>query len=192
MPDARRIAKPDSLSADQPEALVGIPHKTQNGPGFVDVPTGEVAARRGAAVLQASAIGSCVVVAAFDRASRVGGMAHAMLPGSAPRGQSVCKTKYAEDAVTELVRMMAGLGADATRTETCLVGGGDIVGDGAGLGDGIARSVTEALRREGMAPVAAEVGGTQRRSCSLDVASGRVTYTVGDSGHQTLWKVGGE
>jgi chemotaxis receptor (MCP) glutamine deamidase CheD len=100
--------------------------------------------------------------------------------------------KYAEDAVTELARMMAELGADATRTEVCLVGGGDIIGDGAGLGDGIARSITEALRREGIAPVATEVGGARRRSCSLDAASGRVTYTVGDCQQRALWEERGE
>jgi hypothetical protein len=33
-----------------------------------------------------------------------------------------------------------------------------------------------------------EVGGTQRRSCVLHVARGRVTYTVGDSEQRTLWE----
>ena len=154
---------------------------------IVDVHTGDVAARRGDGVLQASAIGSCVVVAAFDRAAGVGGMAHVMLPGAAPHGRSVCRMKYAEDAVTELARMMAELGADATRTEVCLVGGGDIIGDGAGLGREIAGSVREAVRKRGMSVVAAEVGGTARRSARLDVSTGRVTCTVGDSTEWTLW-----
>ena len=33
-----------------------------------------------------------------------------------------------------------------------------------------------------------EVGGTQRRSGALDVARGRVSYTIGDSEQRVLWE----
>jgi hypothetical protein len=68
---------------------------------------------------------------------------------------------------------------------------GNVLGPGHdGPGPEIVRSVAEILGRMHIVPVATEVGGDQRRSCSLDVASGRVTYTVGDSRSMTLWESG--
>ena len=55
-------------------------------------------------------------------------------------------------------------------------------------GPDIVRSLTEILGGKGITPAAMEVGGTQRRSCALHAARGRVTYTVGDSELRTLWE----
>ena len=50
------------------------------------------------------------------------------------------------------------------------------------------RSVFETLAAHGVAPVAEDVGGTQRRSCVLNVSRGRVTYSLGDSESRMLWE----
>ena len=49
-----------------------------------DVQIGQVKAGTGGVILKSSAIGSCVVVVAYDTARKVGAMAHIMLPGRAP------------------------------------------------------------------------------------------------------------
>jgi len=157
----------------------------------IDVHTGDVKVCKGEKILQASAIGSCVAVAAFDSAARVGGMAHVMLPGASPDGQPSRRTRYAEDAVGEMVRTMAELGADVSLIAACLVGGGDILGKGDGPGQEIVDSVVEALRKRRVKVVAEELGGTERRSATLDVARGRVSYTIGDSERRALWGVEG-
>jgi chemotaxis receptor (MCP) glutamine deamidase CheD len=59
-------------------------------------------ARRGSGLLRAKVIGSCVIVAAYDPAAAVGGMAHVMPPGSSPNGASHSKTHYAENAAFAL------------------------------------------------------------------------------------------
>ncbi len=153
------------------------------------VNSGEVKACRGEGILQASAIGSCVVVAAYDPDSAVGGMAHVMLPGESGGQDSSVKTKYAKDALEEMMRVMSDLGTMEARVHVCLIGGGNVLGDGDDSpGPDIVRSLIEILGRRGITPVAMEVGGTQRRSCALHVARGRVTYTVGDSEQRTLWE----
>ena len=157
----------------------------------IDVHTGDVKVCKGEEILQVSAIGSCVVVAAVDSAAGVGGMAHVMLPGACPDGQPSRRLRYANDAIEEMARMMKELGADATRIEACLVGGGDVLGKADTLGEEVAGSVAGALARTGIRLVAMELGGTQRRSCTLDVRHGRVTYTVGDSAKRTLWEAAG-
>jgi len=151
------------------------------------VNSGEAKACRGEGILQASAIGSCVAVAAYDPDSAVGGMAHVMLPGESPGPDPSVKTKYAKDAVEEMMQMMSNLGAMEARIHVCLIGGGNVLGDGHDSpGPDIVRSLIEILGKKGITPIAMEVGGMQRRSCALHVARGRVTYTVGDSEQRTL------
>jgi len=150
---------------------------------------GEVEACRENGVLRASAIGSCVVVTGYDVDFCVGGMAHVMLPGASRAPNPSDRTKYAEDAIQEMMRKMEALGAKAARLSVCLVGGGNVLSDGHdSLGPEIVQSLIAILGEKGIAPVAMEVGGTQRRSCSLDVSCGRVTYTIGDSVERMLWE----
>ena len=87
---------------------------------------------------------------------------------------------------------MEDLEADLARVQICLVGGGNVLGDGHDSpGPAIVRSLTETLDGVGLAPVAEDIGGTRRRSCTLDVAHGCVYYTVGDSTQTLLWKAEG-
>jgi len=158
----------------------------------VFVNSGEVEVCQGDGVLRAGAIGSCVVVTGYDPDSRVGGMAHVMLPGVSRDPNPSVRTKYAENALQEMARKMSDLGASEAGLHVCLIGGGNLLGDGHdSLGQEIAWSVAEVLRRMRIEPVAMELGGTQRRNCTLDIASGRVTFTVGDSTERTLWEARG-
>lgn len=154
---------------------------------FVD--SGEIAICHGTGVLIANAIGSCVVVTAYDPCLCVGGMAHVMLPWASTDWNLAGKTKYAEDAMRELFRKMAVYTANVNSLEICLVGGGNLLGDGHDdIGADISQSIIEILNEMNIKPVAMELGGVQRRSCTLCVASGRVTFTVGDSASLTLTK----
>ena len=155
----------------------------------ISVDSGEVAVTKEAVVLRASAIGSCVVVAAYDANAGVGGMAHVMLPGTSPNGGGTNRTRYAGDAFDEMMRDMTALGAATNGMSVCLVGGGNVLGDGYDSpGPQNVQSLIEILGKKGIVPAAREVGGTLRRSCSLDVSCGRVTYTIGDSAERVLWQ----
>lgn len=65
---------------------------------IVNVGTGEVKVGRKGAILKSSAIGSCVVIAAFDSEKNLGVMAHVMLPGRAPKSDYGESARYAADA----------------------------------------------------------------------------------------------
>ncbi len=153
------------------------------------VGSGEVRACRGEGILRASAIGSCVAVAAYDSGSGVGGMAHVMLPGSAPPGWAAFRrTKYAEHAVEEMMGAMSALGAREGAVWACLVGGANVLGAGhESPGPETTESLRGILGRLGIPVAAEDVGGGERRSCALDVAGGLVMYTVGDSEQRLLW-----
>ena len=157
----------------------------------LNVGTGEVAACRTTGILRAAAIGSCAVAAAYDARAGVGGMAHVMLPGVCPDGASSRRTRYAEDAVSEMLRRMRALGAEPSRVRVCLVGGANVLGPGhESPGPEVVQALREALESEQLVPAAQETGGILRRSCTLDVERGRVVYTKGDSPELLLWEAG--
>ncbi|OQX15797.1 MAG: hypothetical protein BWK76_12565 [Desulfobulbaceae bacterium A2] len=156
------------------------------------VDSGEVKVCGAEGILRAHAIGSCVVVAGYDASSALGGMAHVMLPGAYHGWFPTLKTKYATDALGELCYLMERQGTSAARFSLCLVGGGNVLGDGhQSPGPDIVRSLEGLLARQGIRPVALEVGGRQRKSCTLHVARGCVMYTVGDSEQRLLWQAAG-
>ncbi len=78
-------------------------------------------------ILRAIAIGSCVVVAAYDSRTKTAAMAHVMLPGKAPESKSFEKTKYAFNAIDEMLHEMSLKGSIREDIEICLVGGGNVL-----------------------------------------------------------------
>jgi len=156
---------------------------------IVDVQIGEVKASKEEVVLTSKAIGSCVAVVAYDATKGVGGIAHIMLPGAAPVNRdSIEKTKYAADAIETLLARMAQLGSNNGDIRVALVGGGNVLDR---ADDTICRdnldSTLEFLLRNNLAVTAKAVGGTSRRSVSLDVKEGVVFYTEGNGVERRLW-----
>ncbi len=147
---------------------------------FIDVATGEVAVSSQAVILRVMAIGSCIVVAAYDRCKKIGGLAHIMLPGRSVKRDSADRTKYTEDAVDILLDDMKAAGATIEDLEINLLGGADIIGEGS-ISKEIVDSVLSYLKKIGIEPKDKRIGGRKRRSVSLHIDSGRIFYTEGDS-----------
>jgi len=155
----------------------------------IDVQIGQVEASRGKVILESKAIGSCIAIAAYDAARKIGAMAHVMLPGSAPSKRAGEKTKYAADAIDSIVNRMARLGSKTDDIEVALVGGANILGreDDTICQDNI-ESTVGLLAKKGLEIIARAVGGTSRRSVSLDVERGIVSYSEGNGGEVQLWR----
>ncbi len=69
-------------------------------------------------------LGSCVGIALVDPVTKIGGLAHIMLPDSKAirnAGQNVAK--FADTGIEELVKQMVKLGADKTRMVAKIAGG---------------------------------------------------------------------
>jgi chemotaxis protein CheD len=155
----------------------------------IAVSTGEITTTKKDTILKSSAIGSCVVIAAYDTKERVGALAHVMVPGKAPEGKKHQKEIYAADAVEEMISRMILRGAKKENIEICIAGGANVLkrkDDTTGL-DNIT-SVIEILKKEKIKIKVKSVGGTERRSISLDLESGSIYYSVGDGIEKLLWK----
>lgn len=151
--------------------------------------TGEVKAGNKSAILSSSAIGSCIVIAAYDAKEKVGALAHILLPGRAPENKDLQKTKYAANAIEELIRRMNMLGTKNNTIAVCLVGGANVLerkDDATGLNN--FTSVIDILKKERIKIKAKSVGGTERRSIALDVENGSIYYSVGNGIEKLLWQ----
>jgi len=149
---------------------------------IIDVLTGMVAIGNEKTILNVSAIGSCVVVSAYSRDKKIGGLAHIMLPGEALNNNSFEKSKYANNALEEMFNKMSSLGVDIKDIEICLIGGANVLMDSDDIiGKGNINSINEFLRKRQLKVQAQAIGGTERRSVSFDVGKGIIAYTEGDS-----------
>jgi chemotaxis protein CheD len=157
---------------------------------IVDINTGEVKVGSGNIILRSVAIGSCVVIAAYDSSEKAGALAHIMLPGSAPE-KSQEKTKYAANGINEMLRLMTCAGIKKDNIEVCLVGGGNVLKK---KDDNICRenikSTARLLRKEGIPIKATVLGGAKRKGVSLNIESGSIFYTEGDDNEKLLWRSG--
>lgn len=157
----------------------------------MDVATGELRAARGG-VLRASALGSCIAVVLYDPSTGIGGLAHVMLPGAAPPGRRSGRTRYAEQGIEELVAAVAALGARREPLVACIAGGANVLERASDtVWEANIASVTRTLERLGLALEAGDVGGTERRSVTIDLNTGRVMCAVGDGAPALLGELGG-
>jgi len=157
---------------------------------IVDVQIGQVKAGQGEKLLRSNAIGSCIAIAAYDAAKKNGALAHIMLPGAAPENKKAEeKTKYAANAINEIISQMATLGSKADDIEVALVGGANVLNkkDDTICSDNI-ESVLEILTQKNLKIKAKAVGGNKRRSIFLDIEKGIINYTEGDGTQIILWK----
>jgi len=156
---------------------------------IIDVPTGKIEVGNEKMILKTSAIGSCVVISVSSVKKKVGALAHIMLPGKAPDSNSFEKTKYAADAIDEILKKIVSFGVDIKDIEVCLVGGANILkrtDDATGKNN--IDSTIEILRERKIMIKAQAVGGTARRSVSFDIEKGCIFYTEGDEDKGLLWQ----
>lgn len=156
---------------------------------IVDVQIGQVKAGKGKVILQSKAIGSCVAIVAYDAIKNVGALAHVMLPGRAPAKKKVEKTKYTANAIDAIISKMSKLDSKKDDIEVVLVGGGNILNreDDTICKDNI-ESALKLLSEKQLKVRAQAVGGTARRSVSLDVERGIVYCSEGNSSERELWR----
>jgi chemotaxis protein CheD len=146
---------------------------------------GDVIVERGSAHrIGCYGVGSCVIVCAWDPATRVGGVAHVVVPGASTRAGG--NTRHAEDAVEALVAGLRAAGAAPSRMVVKIAGGARMFGAGSGSLDAIGErniaSVGEALAARGLAVAARDVGGRCGRTVTFDPGTGELAVsTVGQT-----------
>lgn len=86
--------------------------------GMADLKTGKAPD-----VLTTLGLGSCIGIALWDPTTRIGGLAHVMLPDSTKIRNNTNIAKFADTGITELVRQMEALGVSKRRLVAKIAGG---------------------------------------------------------------------
>ena len=146
----------------------------------VRVKVADYAVRRGPHVLSTIGLGSCVAIALYDRATKVGGLAHILLPSRAMSHETSNPAKFPETIVPLMIEEMRGLGAgDPTRMSAKIVGGASmfgqlITGTGVNVGERNVSATREALAASRIQLIAEDTGLDYGRSVYFHLADGRV------------------
>ncbi len=153
------------------------------------VNTGEVFTGGIETILNSGAIGSCVVITAFDPVKNVGAMAHVMLPGVCPLKNHLNPCRYAANAIEEMLSKLKKVGVKKENVDVCIVGGANVLKrENDTIGKDNLDSVEKLLLEKQIEIIAKEIGGFERRTVFFDVVKGCIFYTVGDSKQKILWQ----
>jgi chemotaxis protein CheD len=134
---------------------------------------------RGEGTLSVLGLGSCVAIVLYDRQTRVGGLAHVLLPDPAFSSNPDQRWRFATTAIPDLLKEVERAGAIRTQVTARLVGGACmfqelIAKNGPHIGKRNVAAARTTLDEGGVRIVAEEVGGDFGRSVDFDLENGRV------------------
>ena len=142
------------------------------------------------ALLVTIGLGSCIAIVLHDAKARVGGLAHVLLPESAPQREVVQPGRFPGHAVPLMLDEMRALGSEGAITGR-LVGGASLFGsllarEGGTVGSRNITAARHALQAAGIRVTGELVGGTSGRSVYFEVGSGRIDVKSLQEGHRVL------
>jgi chemotaxis protein CheD len=147
----------------------------------VNVRLGDLQVLVGAGTLYTIGLGSCVAVILYDAETRVGGLAHVMLPDDAS-GQDARLGRFAPTAVPRLLELMVSADARAGAVFARIVGGAAMFAEAlprtACLGERNVTAVKAALEKAGIPLRGEDVGGASGRSVFFDTQDGSLIVRV--------------
>ncbi|HSF66374.1 MAG TPA: chemotaxis protein CheD [Nitrospiraceae bacterium] len=135
-------------------------------------------------VVISTLLGSCVGVCMRDPYAGVGGVNHFMLPAPGSSASSSAwnvKTRYGSYAMEMLINGILKHGGHRNRLEVKVFGGAKLYEGGGDIGAINVQWVLEYLGREGLQPVASDLGKDYARSVYYYTDTGRVLMKAGDS-----------
>jgi chemotaxis protein CheD len=143
----------------------------------------------GETVLVTLGLGSCVAVALWDPAHRVGGLAHMLLPSPSLARDRSNPAKFPETAVPLLVGELEKLGGDRRRMKARLVGGASMFASLSPpgtphMGERNVLATRTALAEAHIPVVGEDTGGSHGRSVYFFCPDGRLE--VRSVAHGTL------
>jgi chemotaxis protein CheD len=145
----------------------------------IRVRVAEAAVAQGEVLLASLGLGSCVAIVLYDRAVRVGGMAHVLLPSESMARDRNNRAKFPATAVPLLLEQMRVLGAQERRLEARLVGGASmftslVPAGNLQIGERNVIASRAALARARIPVVGEEAGGDFGRSVYFYLSDGRI------------------
>jgi chemotaxis protein CheD len=123
-------------------------------------------------------LGSCIGLALYDRRSKIGGLAHIVLPNA--RGTTDRPGKFVDTAIPALIEEMQELAGGELRPSAKMAGGASMFSTtaAANIGRQNMESCERLLGQLGIPIVGKHCGGGQGRRMSLNTANGRVVIEI--------------
>lgn len=124
-------------------------------------------------------LGSCLGLALYDRQSRIGGLAHILLPAS--HGDTRLPAKFVDTAIPAVIEQIRGLAGSRRGSLTAKLAGGAnmfATNNSRPIGEQNIEAAQRMLNDLGIPIVSQHLRGQQGRRMQLDTASGRVTIEV--------------
>lgn len=152
-------------------------------PEIYPVGMAELRIARNPDILAAYGIGSCVIVAMYDPKTKIGGVAHIILPDSAGIAQDrVNPRKFADTAVPLLFQTLSHAGCFKSSIISKVIGGAEMFPPTENLTNNIGTqntaSAIRALEKLRIPILAQDIGGRCGRSLEMNLATGRIRLTV--------------
>ncbi len=125
-------------------------------------------------------LGSCIGIAVFDPVTKVGGLAHIMLPShkTAPNGATTNAAKFADTGTDELIKSLINKGASKSRMVAKIAGGAHMFNfknsaDFMKIGENNYHAVVKSLKDHGIKIIAEDCGKDYGRTVTLDLDTGK-------------------
>ncbi|HAV01135.1 MAG TPA: chemotaxis protein CheD [Lachnospiraceae bacterium] len=136
-------------------------------------------------------LGSCVGIAIRDPQTKVGGLAHIMLPDSTQITSNSVKAKFADTGVRELVDLMVKNGAGRSRMVAKIAGGAKMFAfnsknDLMSVGDRNVEAVKKALGALRIPILAQDTGDSYGRTVEFDPETGEFLIKAVGRGQKTI------
>lgn len=136
-------------------------------------------------------LGSCIGIALYDPVSKVGGLAHIMLPDSKQAHCSDNPAKFADTALPLMLDDILKLGAVRTRVAAKIAGGAQMftfanATDIMRVGERNAEAVKQVLKGLAVRLLAEDTGGNYGRTVELKLETGVYRIKTIDKGEKEL------
>lgn len=136
-------------------------------------------------------LGSCVGIAFYDSQTKIGGLAHIMLPDSTQARATDNTAKFADTALPVLMNQIVALGASKSRITAKIAGGSQMFSfaqatDVMRIGDRNVEAVREMLKSMSVRLIAEDVGGNYGRTVELMLDSGAFVIKTVNKGENRL------
>ncbi|WP_138202714.1 chemotaxis protein CheD [Haloimpatiens lingqiaonensis] len=130
-------------------------------------------------------LGSCIGIALYDNISKIGGLAHIMLPNSKQFSNVTNPAKFADLAIPMLVNSMKSKGAREKNLRAKIAGGASMFNFSdksmiMDIGNRNSQQVIETLNQMSIPIISQDIGGNKGRTMILYTENGKVEIkTVG-------------
>ena len=157
----------------------------------IKVGMADLAATKAPQNLVTIGLGSCVGICLYDKAMKIGGLAHIMLPDSTQGRTMQNKAKYADTAIEVLLEEMTKLGAQKRRITAKIAGGAQMFNFSGNnntmkIGERNVAAVKEELKRQGISLLAEDTGENFGRTIKFDTNDGSLGIKTGNRGEKTI------